>query len=84
MAYPAYPMQYPMHREGIAPAGLIPVELKIEGLYEDYDRRRKKDGNEKIVSGHVHSVGGQSILVVYNTTQLMQHRGGGHRTEVHH
>jgi len=55
MAYPAYPMQYPMHREGIAPAGLIPVELKIEGLYEDYDRRRKKDGNEKIVSGHVHS-----------------------------
>jgi AP-1-like transcription factor len=63
MAYPAFPMQYPVNGECVAPAGLIPVELEIEGLYEDYDRRRKKNGNEKIVSSHVHSVGVQSILV---------------------
>jgi len=55
MAYPAFPMQYPVNGEGVAPVGLIPVELEIEGLYEDYDRRRKKNGNEKIVSSHVHS-----------------------------
>ncbi|TVY49758.1 hypothetical protein LOCC1_G000634 [Lachnellula occidentalis] len=79
--YPAFPVQYPVHGEGIAPAGLIPVELEIEGLYEDYDRRRKKNGNEKIVSGHVHSVGGQSCLAIRKRTQLMQHRGGGHKTE---
>jgi AP-1-like factor len=36
--------------------GLIPVELDIEGLYEDHDRRRRKNGNEKIVASHVHSV----------------------------
>jgi len=63
MAYPAFPMQYPVNGEGVAPVGLIPVELEIEGLYEDYDRRRKKNGNEKIVSSHVHSVGVQSVLV---------------------
>jgi len=57
MAYPAFPMQYPIHGEGLAPAGLIPVELDIEGLYEDHDRRRKKSGgSEKSVSSHVHSV----------------------------
>jgi len=40
-----------------APVGLIPVELDIEGIYEDHDRRRKKNaGNEKAVSSHVHSV----------------------------
>ncbi|KAG9234877.1 putative AP-1-like transcription factor [Amylocarpus encephaloides] len=56
MTYPAFPMQYPTHTtEGVAPAGLIPVELEIEGLYEDYDRRRRKNGSEKIVSSHVHS-----------------------------
>jgi len=51
MAYPSFPMQYP----GSAPMGLIPVELDIEGLYEDHDRRRRKNGNEKIVASHVHS-----------------------------
>jgi len=55
MAYPAFPMQYPMNGEGMAPMGLIPVELDIEGLYEDHDRRRRKNGNEKTVSSHVHS-----------------------------
>ncbi|TVY55772.1 AP-1-like transcription factor napA [Lachnellula cervina] len=55
MAYAAFPMQYPVHGEGIAPTGLVPIELEIDGLYEDYDRRRKKNGGEKIVSGHVHS-----------------------------
>ncbi|KAH6682607.1 putative AP-1-like transcription factor [Halenospora varia] len=53
MTYPGYPMQYTA--DGITPVGLIPVELEIEGLYEDYDRRRRKNGNEKIVSSHVHS-----------------------------
>jgi len=56
MAYPAFPYhQYPT--EGLAPVGLIPVELDIEGLYEDHDRRRRKNvtGNEKVVASHVHS-----------------------------
>jgi len=52
MGYTAYPMQYPAN--GI-PMGMIPVELDIEGLYEDHDRRRRKNGSEKIVSSHVHS-----------------------------
>lgn len=56
MAYPAYPLQYPSHTEGMAPLGLIPVELDIEGLYEDHDRRRRKNGSEKVVASHVHSV----------------------------
>lgn len=57
MSYPPFPMQYPIHGEGLAPVGLIPVELDIEGLYEDHDRRRKKSGSsEKSVSSHVHSV----------------------------
>lgn len=56
MSYPAFPMQqYPMNGDTGVPAGLIPVELEIEGLYEDYDRRRRKNGSEKIVSSHVHS-----------------------------
>ena len=56
MAYPSFPMQYPMAGEGMTPMGLIPVELDIEGLYEDHDRRRRKNGTEKTVSSHVHSV----------------------------
>ena len=54
--YPTAPYQYPA--EGLAPVGLIPVELDIEGLHEDHDRRRKKhpNGNEIGVSSHVHSV----------------------------
>jgi len=55
MPYPAYPMQYPMAQEGMAPLGLIPVELDIESLYEDHDRRRKKSSDGKTVSSHVHS-----------------------------
>jgi len=55
MPYPSFPMQYSINGESIAPMGLIPVELDIEGLYEDHDRRRRKNGNEKIVSSHVHS-----------------------------
>jgi hypothetical protein len=57
MNYPAFPMQYPMSGDGMAPLGLIPVELDIEGLYEDHDRRRRKGGSDKVVSSHVHSVG---------------------------
>jgi hypothetical protein len=56
MNYPAFPMQYPMSGDGMAPLGLIPVELDIEGLYEDHDRRRRKGGSDKVVSSHVHSV----------------------------
>lgn len=56
MNYPAYPMQYPISNDGMAPLGLIPVELDIEGLYEDHDRRRRKGGSDKVVSSHVHSV----------------------------
>lgn len=52
MPYASYPMQYPP-----AHMGLIPVELDIEGIYEDHDRRRRKNsGNEKVVASHVHSV----------------------------
>lgn len=51
LPYSSYPMQY-----APAPVGLIPVELDIEGIYEDHDRRRRKNaGNEKAVSSHVHS-----------------------------
>jgi len=50
----AYQLGYPTHHEGSAPVGLIPVELEIEGLYEDYDRRRRKNGSKKNVSSHVH------------------------------
>ncbi|PQE25513.1 bZIP transcription factor protein [Rutstroemia sp. NJR-2017a BBW] len=52
MTYPTYPMQY--QPNGV-PMGLIPVELDIEGLYEDHDRRRRKNGSEKVVASHVHS-----------------------------
>lgn len=58
MAYPAFQMPYPTHSEGLAPMGLIPVELDIEGIYEDHDRRRRKNGSEKVVASHVHSVRG--------------------------
>jgi len=52
MAYPTYPVQH-----APAPIGMIPVELDIEGLYEDHDRRKRKNtGNEKVVASHVHSV----------------------------
>ncbi|KAH8590245.1 hypothetical protein B0O99DRAFT_654982 [Bisporella sp. PMI_857] len=51
MQYSSYPMQY-----SPAPIGLIPVELDIEGIYEDHDRRRRKNaGNDKVVASHVHS-----------------------------
>lgn len=80
MTYPSYPMQYPINGENIAPVGLIPVELEIEGLYEDYDRRRKKNGNEKIVSSHVHSVGVQSTLMCQNCpTNATQRRRAQNR-----
>ncbi|ESZ91113.1 hypothetical protein SBOR_8513 [Sclerotinia borealis F-4128] len=52
MTYPSYPMQY--QPNGV-PMGLIPVELDIEGIYEDHDRRKRKNGNEKVVASHVHS-----------------------------
>ncbi|APA16100.1 hypothetical protein sscle_16g108700 [Sclerotinia sclerotiorum 1980 UF-70] len=52
MTYPSFPIQY--QPNGV-PMGLIPVELDIEGIYEDHDRRRRKNGNEKVVSPHVHS-----------------------------
>jgi hypothetical protein len=68
MAYPTFPMQYPTNGDYPAPMGLIPVELDIEGLYEDHDRRRRKNGNEKIVASHVHSVYTQSTI----TTLYMQ------------
>jgi len=53
--YPIYPTPYPMSPEGLAPLGMIPVELDIEGLYEDHDRRRKT-GSAQSASSHVHSV----------------------------
>lgn len=56
MPYPAYPIHYPITGESLAQMGMIPVELDIKGLYEDHDRRRKRNGSEKIVSSHVHSV----------------------------
>jgi len=55
MPYPTFPMQYPTSGDYPAPMGLIPVELDIEGLYEDHDRRRRKNGSEKVVASHVHS-----------------------------
>ena len=58
MAYPSFPIQY--QPNGV-PVGLIPVELDIEGIYEDHDRRRRKGGNDKVVASHVHSVSGSSI-----------------------
>ena len=48
-------MQYPTSGD-YQPMGLIPVELDIAGLYEDHDRRRRKNGNGKAVASHVHSV----------------------------
>jgi len=53
--YSTFPYQY--QTEGLAPVGLIPVELDIDGLYEDHDRRRRRNvnGNEKVVASHIHS-----------------------------
>ena len=56
MIHPAFPMEYPTNGDFQAPMGLIPVKLDIEGLYEDHDRRRRMNGNEKSVASHVHSV----------------------------
>ncbi len=81
MAYPTFPMQYPMAGEGIAPMGLIPVELDIEGLYEDHDRRRRKNGNEKTVSSHVHSVCNPSLeeeVTEANFTSVAEPRTAHH------
>lgn len=55
MAYPEFPMQYPVNPEGIAPIAHIPVELNIEGIYEDHDCRRK-NGSDKVVTSQMHSV----------------------------
>ncbi|KAI9643894.1 hypothetical protein NHQ30_007245 [Ciborinia camelliae] len=52
MTYPPFPMQY--QANGV-PVGLIPVELDIEGIYDDHDRRRRKSGNDKAAASHVHS-----------------------------
>jgi AP-1-like factor len=55
MAYPTFPYQYPS-TDGLTPIGMIPVELDIEGIYEDHDRRRRKSGgSDKVVASHVHS-----------------------------
>jgi len=54
MPYPEFQMQYPTSGD-YQPMGLIPVELDIAGLYEDHDRRRRKNGNGKAVASHVHS-----------------------------
>ncbi|KAK2625743.1 hypothetical protein QTJ16_005055 [Diplocarpon rosae] len=48
-------MQYSLSGGGMARIGLIPVEMDIEGLYEDHNRRRRKNRTEKTVSSHVHS-----------------------------
>jgi len=69
MNYPAFPMQYPMSGDGMAPLGLIPVELDIEGLYEDHDRRRRKGSSDKVVSSHVHSVS-ISIMLLAHVTHM--------------
>jgi AP-1-like factor len=53
---PPYQMQYPPNGEYPTPMTVIPVEVGIEGLYEDHDRRRRKNGSEKVVASHVHSV----------------------------
>ncbi|RDL39198.1 uncharacterized protein BP5553_03538 [Venustampulla echinocandica] len=85
MAYP-FPVQY---GESVAPFGLIPVELKIESLYDDYDRRRRKNGGEKTVSSHVHSVGGptgsrgSSMLMFSRDAELRIERAFRDRKEKH-
>jgi hypothetical protein len=75
MNYPAFPMQYPMSGDGIAPLGLIPVELDIEGLYEDHDRRRRKGGSDKVVSSHVHSVCNPNSVTQHMTDILCSAAG---------
>jgi hypothetical protein len=54
--HPGYPMQIPTVAESQVPPGLIPVELDIEGLFEERDRRRTRNGSEKTVASHIHSV----------------------------
>jgi hypothetical protein len=81
MAYPTFPMQYPTHGEGLAPMGLIPVELDIEGLYEDHDRRRRKNGSEKVVASHVHSV--RILIQLLSYKQLTISSAAEPRTEHH-
>ena len=71
MNYPAFPMQYPMSGDGMAPLGLIPVELDIEGLYEDHDRRRRKGSSDKVVSSHVHSVSISIAFLTHMTESLL-------------
>jgi AP-1-like factor len=69
--YAAFPMQYPMSGDGMAPLGLIPVELDIEGLYEDHDRRRRKGSSDKVVSSHVHSVSISIAFLTHMTDSLL-------------
>ena len=47
-------MQYPINKEDLVLIRLILVQLDIEGLYEDYNKR-KKNKNGKI-SSYKHSV----------------------------
>lgn len=79
MSYSSFPMQY-----SPAPIGLIPVELDIEGLYEDHDRRRRKGGSDKVVASHVHSV--SPILATSDQKAKTQtntsHSAEEHRTEL--
>ncbi|CAL3972705.1 hypothetical protein PZA11_004245 [Diplocarpon coronariae] len=55
MAYPQFPMQHTTSGGGMARISLIPVELDVEGLCEDHDRRRRQSGTEKTVSSYLHS-----------------------------
>jgi len=55
LSYPTFPYTYQGNGESLASMGFIPVELDIDGLYDDRDRRRRKNGNQKVVASHVHS-----------------------------
>jgi hypothetical protein len=48
----------------VAAMGVIPVELNVESLYEDLDRRRRKSGNEKIVAPQLQV--GNGYTPIYN------------------
>jgi hypothetical protein len=59
----AFPIQYPTGGGSYpVPTTLIPVELDIEGLYEDYDGRRSQGGSG---DGVVSNVG--SVFISYAT-----------------